>query len=510
MNEMILFTFRLTLKEVLARKKLVIFLYLMSALTFAGIAWRWPQVFTSSATILIEDKKIIAPLMKGTAQTSVLTEPLKLAKIMMSSRTTLIEVLKVGEWINKKSTQFEIDKLIDELRSRTKISNTGKKIIHIHFRDQDPKRAMLATKTMSDIFIRESIAIKRKDSQNAYNFINSQAQIYHKKYTNVEKSIKLFRERNIDSTPGAMRSSNERILSLSREIENLELEITGEKSKLKAQEAQLLGGAGAENAASSERVTTLRIRMNILNDQLENLRLIYEDTYPDIIQIKEQINALVKKISKEIYQRNSKKTRKKQALSDSPLRQELRSEQLKTKARISTHQSRKKQLIGLLHKERNKINRINAVDVEIKELTLESQLNKARYNTLVEQRENARISRDMDLANQGINARIQESAFLPATPRGIRFLHIILLGFLFSFAFPIGVVLGLSLLDQKIRDPNVLSSQLQLPILASVFPILSDTQMRKKRKALWSLIFIVLLVSFIYSVEVWLKLGGIV
>ena len=108
MNDIIGFILRLVAKEALARKKLVISLYVGTALFFAAIAWVWPQVFNSAATIIIEDRNILTPLMKGTAQTSVLTEPLKLAKTMMNSRTTLIEVLHIGGWIDDDTPQAKL------------------------------------------------------------------------------------------------------------------------------------------------------------------------------------------------------------------------------------------------------------------------------------------------------------------------------------------------------------------------------------------------------------------
>ncbi|MFT6733290.1 MAG: polysaccharide chain length determinant protein (PEP-CTERM system associated) [Polaribacter sp.] len=511
MNELIGFIFHLVTKEALQRKKLVITLYVGTSFFFAVIAWVLPQVFTSSATIIVEDRNIIAPLMKGTAQTSVLTEPLKLAKTMMSSRTTLREVLDIGGWIKEDTPQKDVDNLIENMRTRTDISNTGKKIIHINYKDREAQRAYIATKAMSEIFIRESILLKQKDSENAYNFINDQSEIYHKKLIGADRAIKAFREKNVDSTPGAMRVANERVLALTRQIEDLDIEILGENSKLNTQRLQLSGGGGAENTASIEREVALRTRVTALKSKLEDLRLTFEDTYPDIIQILSQVTSTENKIKKEIISRASKRKSvdRSQELSDSPFAQELRSEILSTQTNISTLNNKKEQLNILLDNERLKINRINAVDVEITELTRESQVNEQKYNQLVEQREIARISRDMDLANQGINARIQEAAFVPASPKGLRFIHIIIVGLLFSFVVPIAVVFGLTLLDQKVRDINVISNKLKLPILASVYPVKSNYEMNKQKAKIFTLAIIVIIVWVLYGVEIWLKVGGI-
>jgi len=508
MNAAVEFLFRLIVKEAWARKKLVVSLYVIVSLVFAGLAWVWPQVFTSSATIIVDNRNIIRPLMEGTAQTTALSEPLKFARNMMDSRTTLREVLTIGGWIDENTPQQKVDTLMDNMRSKTDVSNTGKTIVHLSFKDRDPQRAYLAAKAMSEIFIRESYLFKQRESERAYQFINGQAESYLKKLQSADLAIKEFRAKNVDSTPGAMQAANTRILELTRSIEDINIEILGEESKLAAQREQLAGGGGAKNTASIERESLLRARITSLKGQLEDLRLIYKDTYPDIVQINAQIESTENQIRQEIAARNSKTGVKVEQLADSPIAQTLRSDILLSQTGISTLKSRRTQLNVLLDNERQKVNRINSVEAEITELTRESAVNKSKYNQLIEQRESARISRDMDLAKQGFNARIQEEAFLPASPKGLRFIHLIVVGFIFSIGFPLSIVFGLALLDQKVRDKRVISEKLQLPILASVYPVKSAREMRVQLTKKLVVASIVAVVWAIYGYEIWLKVQG--
>ncbi|MEP1743957.1 MAG: XrtA system polysaccharide chain length determinant [Kangiellaceae bacterium] len=508
MNATLEFFIRIIAKEAWARKKLVVSLYIVVSMLFAGLAWVWPQVFTSSATIIVDERNIIKPIMEGIAPTTALSEPLKFARNMMDSRTTLREVLTVGGWINDNTPQQQVDSLMDDMRSKTVISNTGKTIVHISFRDKDPQRAYIAAKTMSEIFIRESYLYKQRESERAYQFINGQAESYLKKLQAADQAIKEFREKNVDSTPGAMQAANTRILELTRSIEDINIEILGEESKLAAQQEQLAGGGGAKNTASIEREGALRARIATLKGQLEDLRLIYKDTYPDIVQINAQIEATEKQIQSEIEARNSNTGLKSEELSDSPIAQTLRSDILLTQTSISALKSRRAQLNVLLENERQKVNRINSVEAEITELTRESAVNKTKYNQLIDQRESARISRDMDLAKQGINARIQEEAFLPASPKGLRFMHLIIVGLVFSIGFPLSIVFGLTLLDQKVRDKRVISEKLQLPVLASVYPVKSTQEKRADFTKKLVIASIVIVIWSIYGYEIWLKAQG--
>ena len=508
MNSDVEFIFRLLRKEAWARKRLVMLLYFLTSIVFAGLAWIWPQVYTSSSTTVIEDKNIIRPLMEGTAVTTALAEPSKMASQIMNSRATLNEIIEAGDWVEEDASALEIDEAMERIRGKTEILNIGRNIIQISFKDKNPTRAFKTAKMMSEIFVRESQKIKQRESRSAYEFINSQAEIYHSKLKGAELAIKNFREKNIDSTPGAEQIANERILSLTRQIEDVEIEINGERSKLDALKIQLAGGGVTENSASIAREGTLRTRVSELKNQLEDLRLVYKDTYPDIVQIKSQIDSTEAQIMREIESRNSENKVNKGELADSPIAQELRSQISRSQTNISTLKSRKEQLMVLLTNEQQKINRIKSVEAEINELTRDSDVNLAKYNELLEQRESARISMEMDIANQGIVTRIQEKAFLPANPKGIRFIHLIIAGFILSFAVPLGVVYGLALLDQKVRDQRIIHDNLELPVLASIHPVKNQMQRRMQHLKVATIVLVIGSSWAIYGYEVWLRIQG--
>lgn len=447
--------------------------------------------------------------MEGTAETTVVADPTKMARQIMSSRSTIKEIIGKVEWLDESASPEEVDETIEKIRSKTEIVSMGRNILQISYYDKIPNRAFLTTKLMTDIFIRESQITKQTQSRSAFEFIQAQANIYHQKLMDAEQAIKHFQEKNIDSTPGSKELANERILSLKRQIEDVAIEIAGLKSRLSAKEDQLNGTGGTENFASTERVDALRTRVVTLKTQLEDLRLIYQDTYPDIVQIKAQINTIENNIKKEIISRNAASTNQKnESIQDSPVALELRSSILRNKADISTLISKSDQLKSLLEKERQKINRINSVEAEISELNRDYDVNQIKYNELVEQRENARISMSIDIDNQGVSTRIEEDASFPVIPQGLRFIHFIIAGLIASIAIPLGLVFGLTILDKKVRDPRVTSDVLKLPILASVYPVVNESTKRQSLVKMFYLLFVLLISWSFYGYEIWLRIQG--
>jgi len=499
---------RVVTKEAWSRKWLVMFLYFFTSMLFAGAAWVWPQIFTSTATIVAEERNIIRPIMQGTAETTAVAEPSRMAIQILNSRSTLTEIFAKGGWLDEDATPEEIDNMMENVRSSTEVTSMGRNIFQISFKDRNAKKAYLTAKEFSEIFVRESQELKKRESRAAFEFIEQKVKDYREKIKIKEEKIKQFRAENVDSTPGAEQASNERILSLNRQVDDIDVQIGEERTRLESQNNQLQGGGGAENSASIARETTLRERVNALKTQLEDLRLVYKDTYPDIVQILAQIKSTEKEIEMVIMERNEPDSIRQNKERDAEFTREINSQILATQTNISTLTSRKNQLLLLLDKETDKVARIKESEAELNELNSELQLEVQQRDELRAQRETARITMEMDEANQGIVMRIQEKAFIPANPKGVRFLHLILAGLFMSFMVPLGVVFGLALIDQKVRDARTIDGDLEIPVLASVYPVRTSAEKRKLQINIAIIALIILTSWSIYGYEIWLRVQG--
>ncbi len=496
------------LRETWHRRILASLLFVITALIFLVLGLVWPKIYTSSSTVFVEHRSMLQPLMPDTAVNSTVVDRAKIAREIVFSRKSIAQILQNSQWFDTPPSDIEKDHLIESLKKRTEFMNLGENLIRISFKDDDPKRAFDTATLMTDLFIDESVRAKQAESRKAFDFIDNQVKQYHEKLTSAEQAIKDFRSRNIDATPGANAAADERLLQLKRQVESVYLEIYEEQSKLDATRRQLAGESGTQNSASINRETQLSNRIVELEQRLAELRLTYMDDYPDIIQLKGQIENLTQQVKDEIAARNSGVAVETTELRDGPIAQELQRQALRYQTTLSSLKSRKEQLESLMDKERETKNRINAVEAELAELTRDNDVNRQMYQQLLSQRENARISMNIDMENQGLTVRIQESASLPVTPKGIRFAHIILAGLFMSLAVPVGAAFGLSLIDQKVRDAAIISEKLNLPILSSLYPV--TTPAMAKRNIIHASIvgFVVISVWSLYGFQIYLRLRG--
>lgn len=510
---------RLMRREVWIKRRLFAALYLVTSIAFLAVGWNWPKIYTSASTIVVDQQNILQPLMQGTAVTTDVADRAKMAREIIFSRRAMDQVLTNSGWIVEGTavSDLERERLASTVENRTRIENAGQNIIRISYADQDPERAFQTTRQLTEVFIDQSLVAKQKESQEAFEFINGQALQYHAKLQEAEEALKQFHSANFDARPGSQAEVNARITELRRRKEATELQLRELRIERETLQRQLSG-----EAAITENLTRegqYRERLDELEQQLETLRLSYHDSYPDIVQLKGQIASIHRAIENErsapLLGENGESpvsgeagSNVSRAANTSSLFQELRRQFSATETQVASLNERLNETEELLAKEQDRMLRINDVEAKLSELTRDYQVNQDLYQSLLRQRENARISMNIDKENQGLTFNIQEPAALPLTPKGIRFSHFMAAGLLFSVVLPLGLIYGLTVLDGKVRFQRVVDEDLGLPVLASVYHINTPTEynLNTFKK---SVILLAILISWAaYGYAAWLKVNG--
>jgi polysaccharide chain length determinant protein (PEP-CTERM system associated) len=478
---------------------------------FLFVGWNWPKIYSSSSTILVDQKNILQPLMAGTTVTTDVLDRARLAREVVFSRKAMTEVMESNGFLDGNPTDKQKEWIIAELEKSTWIQTVGSNIIRIGFDSRDPTLAFQVAEQMGEIFIRDSLQAKRAESKGAFDFIDGQVQEYHTKLKVAEEALKQFHSANIDARPGTQAEVNARIVELRRRMEATQLELRELRIKRETLKKQLSGEAVITQNLTRE--GQLRTRLADLEEQRATLRLSYLDTYPDIVRLNSQIESIQESIFNEQRRSTAENNRDESgfnsvATNNNLLYQELRGQFSATETLIASLTARLDETNELLEKEEERIVRINEVEAHLSELTRDYNVNQNIYQDLLRDRESARISMNIDLANQGLTFKIQEPAVLQLTPQGIRFAHFLLAGLVCSFAFPIGLIYGLTLLDRRVRFSGTITEKLGLPVLASVYhmntPIEYSLNTFKK-----SIILLAILLSWsVYVYAGFMRLNG--
>lgn len=502
------------LRECNLRRNLMFVLFFIISMSFLVVGSKWPKIYTSYSDIHIDKTNILQPLMKGAAVTTKTVDHVANAKEIIFGEKILDEILSEANWLPSDISEIDKERVKAKIKAKVKVKRKGGSLLKVTYSNSDSFRAYFITKRLAELFIKEGEKSKVAESQSAYDFINQQTQLYLEKLTKVEEALREYRSNNPDARPGLENEVSASITRIQRELENTSM-ILKETNIKKVSILEQLSGEAAI-AISHSREGIYRGKIASLQTRLEAIRLDYKDTYPDILRLKHQIEDLKVSLNKEIVNRAAAKAKAKnvgklyidESIAINPLYQELRSNLSNTETEILTLKARMSGLNRNLANEYARAKKIFGGEAKLTKLTRDYEVNQQIYHDLLKRLENARVSKRLDEQQEGLTFKIQEPSKIALLPTGARFLHFAIAGLLLGVVVPIGLVYLLVQIDPRVRLSKVISSELNIPVLADITRHNTTAEKKKSKQEGLLLLFGVMLVLIIYGYISWMKFVG--
>ncbi len=449
-------------KEVRRRQVLLAGLFAAIALTVLVIGLRAPKAYTSSTTLLVEETNIIEPLLKGRTVPTTVVDRAGIAREVAFSRRVMDEVLRTGGWLQSNPSPLQQARLIDQIASRTVITNPRQnlKLIQISYSDSDPQRAQRVTQRFAELIIQESLRTKERESRAAFQFIDSQVSDYHRKLNDAEDKLARYRKAHPEVLLGDQEDVTERISELRREID---------KSLMDQAEQQSAAGAWQSHVSREQSIGVAQARTGPLQTRLaelqaERVRLTgsYTDRHPDVVRIQSQISELQGQLQRGGLQNaGGAAAFNPGGGGDRGRLTEARSRSMGSASRIATGNS-------LLSQELARLNRVAALGSELANLTRNFEVNRNLYQDLLERRENARLSMNLDAQRGGLNFRVQEPAAVPLQSNSMSLTQVAMGGLVLAVAAPLLLLVSWLRFDPRVRMPSQIEQIAGLPVLGSI------------------------------------------
>jgi protein tyrosine kinase modulator len=457
------------LKEAFNSRRVVVGLFVLVSVAVVMVGLAWPKYFAASTSILVEDKNIIQPLMQGAAVSTDVSDLARNARELIYGRKIMDRILEHGGWLDNKPSPVAQEFLIEAIKKRTAISNVGKNLIKIEYRDTDPDRAFRVTQKFAELFIQEGVAARAAETRAAFDFIDKQAREYEAKLAQTEQEIGKVRGSNMSARPVSEVELSARLAMLNARIEATTLELREAEIKRASLERQVSGEADV--TAGITREGEMRARIGELQGKLDTLRLSYLDTHPDVIQLKLQIQDLTKALESERKRPKGERAGRgemNESAMNSPIYQQLRRELSQSQVTVEALRARIAESQRLLREEAQRGSGVRSSDSRLADLTRDSQINREIYQDLLRRRERARVSMSLDDDRQGLTFTVQEPARLPQAPTGPRFWHFLLGGLALGILVPFGLLYVRMQIDPRIRMGDIILKTHNVPVLATI------------------------------------------
>ena len=224
--------------------------WLLIAPIFAGLVlgiiacFLLPPRYESSTMILVEEEKIINPLIQNLAVSSTAAQRMENIKEILLGWNSLVELTQKLNLAKDLQNQARLEALIKGLRESITVRMRQTNIIQISYFDREAQQAQRVTQALSDILIRRNTESQTKETDVAINFITEQLAIYKRKIK--ESEISQLQDQLkallIDSTEQhpLVKELRQKIAAAQKELESGEYEVAGTEQPLNDATRQVL------------------------------------------------------------------------------------------------------------------------------------------------------------------------------------------------------------------------------------------------------------------------------
>ncbi|RPI77864.1 MAG: hypothetical protein EHM45_07610 [Desulfobacteraceae bacterium] len=487
--------------QVLVRRKyiaLAVGLAVLSVFTWGSFIM--PKVYEASSTVTIEKSGLINPLMEGVG-VSPTEARLRKIRSTIASRSTIAQVIeKLGPaYATENETQF--NGLIKKIQSNLKITvrEEGERrgdpdLFTIEYRGGDPLEVKNFIETLVKEFINQSVLYQNMDAEGVYRFIDSQLEEYKIKLEYSDKSIREFLEQNPTMVPQSEETIARRIENfqvayiegsiqlkeLLQKRENLRKQLTGEKELSVAFISESSYSPAGFKGTSEDRQ---KEHLNTLNNELMLLLTKYTIDHPDVLRLQSEINEIQSQLAKPKEKRNnSGSVSGSEMRTLNPVYHRIKEELSKTDMEIDAVRARVDELTKRQSEGRAVLERMPKEQEEWTKLRRDRTAYQHIYDELLQKRESARVSKNLEMSDSTMIFRMIDSPILPRFPVSPNRIQWIVFGFLMGIVSAFGAAVGRDYLDPSYKNEQTIQDDLHLPVLASIPLIRTATDHHAKTK----------------------------
>ena len=463
----------------------------------AVVVFVLPDRYEASARIYVDTQSILKPLMSGLAVQPNVEQQVTMLSRTLISRPNVEKLVRMADLDLKNQSKSQQEATIEAVTSNLSILSSGRDNLYIlGYRDSDPETAKRVVQSLVSIFVESSLGATRKDTSTATTFINEQIKTYEAKLEEAETRLKEFRLKNLTNVTGDGKDSASRIAELSAQLERARLEYREAMNARDAARAQLeaeksRGGAQTtvqsllQESTANVSTPELDARLADHRRSLDALLQRYTDQHPDIIATRKLIKDLEEQRKKEITELRKAAMNVPTAsvgqTNGSLAMQELVRIVATTEVQVASLRARVDEYSGRYSQALAAMKTAPQVEAEAAQLNRDYAIHKRNYEDLVQRREQASISGELDVASGVADFRVIDPP--RANPKPVAPNRLLLLAGAMAAALGVGVftTFAASQLRPVFHDANDLRARVELPILGVVTRLVTDADRARQR-----------------------------
>ena len=259
-----------------------------------------PNIYRASTSVLVEAPKVPEAYVQSTVTTRV-QERLRTISQQITSRTRLEQVARDLHLLSPALEGKALDTYMTKMRESIEVTvqGSGNDIFIVFYEGPDPHTVMLVANKLVALFINDNLKMREQYAEGTTEFLESELQRVGKLLHIQEKTVAEYKQRYMGDLP-SQQDANQRALDrLQTQVQALGTTLESVRTRksfilrqLAQQDADAaLSPPGAPRPSSSE-PSGFEQQLVQRRLALATLQRVYQDTYPDIIRLQQEIAEL--------------------------------------------------------------------------------------------------------------------------------------------------------------------------------------------------------------------------
>ena len=517
-------TARSYLEIIFHRKWLVIIPVIFGTLIAWAYSYTVTPMYKSQAVLEIVEKFRENPFISGISKSRPIASRMGSIVERVKSRSMIEEIIKELNLDENVKNRFEYQQLIGTIRGNVSVSSSRSNLLKISCSYPEPEACQRIVNLLTRRIIKENLELQEKETEVGIEWLNKEINIYKDRLEKADEKLQEFQEKYsellpeeltneiystltwqspysgttvnppfqadlIRTNPFSLRYQNysTRLVHQGLELKELQKKRTTILKQLAEEDEYILSERIAE---TNPVIRSLRDELTQKQVQLARLKVDSTEEHPTVQRLSQEIENIRKSISSAVSQ-----SIKQETTSINPVYQSIKMELKQVERDIESLEESIHLTKILAEASLEKLREVPEKKKELEQLRREDFNSVQAYLRLLQRREEAYVTRRMELEERGTKFVILDNARVPLKPFKPNRKLILLAGFFFGLVIGGGLIVLAETTDHSFEEPNQLREFLPVPMLGATSQILTPAEKSfisaKRRLAFLSLLVIV-------------------
>jgi polysaccharide chain length determinant protein (PEP-CTERM system associated) len=454
----------------------------------AVVSRKLPDMYRSDALVLVVPQRVPQNYVKS-AVTTRIEDRLQTISAQILSRTRLERVIQDFNLYSQERKNGVMEDVVEKMRSDITIDVVKGDAFRVSYVGHDPRTVMKVTDRLSSLYIDESLRDRQVLAEGTDHFLEAQLEDARRRLEEHEKKLEAYRKQFAGQLPSQLESNLQVIQSTTLQVQQIDESLNRDRDNhlmLDRQLNDLTAAAAAAPAVDQDPGSggSAAQQLAAARASLAQMELRLTPEHPDIKRARRVIADLEKKADQEALaapvtpQAAPRKVTPAEIARANKI-DDLRGQIEQLDRQIAFKQSEEKRLRGVIASYQQRIDVVPTRESEMTQLTRDYSTLQSGYQSLLEKKEQSKISASLERQQIGEQFQLLDQARLPEKPYSPNRHMINLVGLLGGLGLGLGLIALLEYLDHSFRTDDEVTDVLKVTVLAVVPLMQSDAERRK-------------------------------